>query len=402
MRILPCSDRNESFRWVRICLCFVSIALVLHPVEAQPIPFNLELLTDTTYAGKGIRYSHIGSKGSGERKALSIHVLRVDLTRIHVRHVLAIDQVLGQEPPTSMVQRYDAVAGINGGFSVTNDPWQTFHGDPNGFFVLDGDVVSQSVEPRATFGLCSDGDQAQAQRIFKPTVEITVTRPDGEHLQVAGLNRAREVDDSVVYTPIWGRSTITNQAGIEVVVSDGRVQRVVTSGSARIPGQGFVLSASGSEAQAWIESLRPGHPLNLAITVYDLDRPGEPVSMEGCSFSSAGPRLVRDGVPVETYEEEEFGDHFTFVRHPRTALGVDASGRNLLVFVVDGRQPALSVGMTLPEMAQLMAAMGAVEGYNLDGGGSSIMVIGDHIMNSPSDGRERRRSDGIVFVEKRP
>ena len=53
--------------------------------------------------------------------------------------------------------------------------------------------------------------------------------------------------------------------------------------------------------------------------------------------------------------------------------------------VVDGRQAPHSVGMTLPEVTALLEALGATEALNLDGGGSSTMVVGRVARNHPSD-----------------
>jgi hypothetical protein len=62
-------------------------------------------------------------------------------------------------------------------------------------------------------------------------------------------------------------------------------------------------------------------------------------------------------------------------RHPRTALGVDREGRTLILLVVDGRQPDVSEGVTIPELADLMISFGAFDALNLDGGGSSTLVF---------------------------
>lgn len=61
--------------------------------------------------------------------------------------------------------------------------------------------------------------------------------------------------------------------------------------------------------------------------------------------------------------------------HPRTALGLDASGRRLYLVVVDGRQPGYSEGMSLHELAVYMCELGCASAVNLDGGGSSIMIV---------------------------
>ena len=87
-----------------------------------------------------------------------------------------------------------------------------------------------------------------------------------------------------------------------------------------------------------------------------------------------GPRLVRDGEVHITGEAERFQRDVLEGRAPRTALGFTADHKLLLV-TVNGRQPGVSVGMTLTELAELMLELGAVNAMNLDGGGSTTMVI---------------------------
>ncbi len=81
-------------------------------------------------------------------------------------------------------------------------------------------------------------------------------------------------------------------------------------------------------------------------------------------------------------------------RHPRTAVGIDAKGRRLVILVVDGRRPGVSIGMTYDDLAAELIRLGCDRAINLDGGGSSALVLrqsdgGYRILNQPSDGRER-------------
>ncbi len=98
------------------------------------------------------------------------------------------------------------------------------------------------------------------------------------------------------------------------------------------------------------------------------------------------------------------------VTQPRTAIGYSRNGRYLYLVVIDGRQPFYSDGMTLRELANLMISLGAQYAMNLDGGGSSTMVIAGadgqpSVLNSPIDnyipGRERPVANHFgVFVLK--
>ena len=66
--------------------------------------------------------------------------------------------------------------------------------------------------------------------------------------------------------------------------------------------------------------------------------------------------------------------------------------------VVDGRQPRWSLGPSLNEFARIMRDLGAVDALNLDGGGSTEMVVNGEIVNRPSDGRQRQLSNAILVL----
>ncbi|MGA4644193.1 phosphodiester glycosidase family protein [Limisphaera sp. 4302-co] len=81
-------------------------------------------------------------------------------------------------------------------------------------------------------------------------------------------------------------------------------------------------------------------------------------------------------------------------RHPRTAVGLDVTGRRMWWVVVDGRRPGYSEGMTLQELASWMRRRGCHEAVNLDGGGSSVLLMRDgdgrwRVCNRPSEGAPR-------------
>ncbi|HXS68661.1 MAG TPA: phosphodiester glycosidase family protein [Candidatus Polarisedimenticolia bacterium] len=110
--------------------------------------------------------------------------------------------------------------------------------------------------------------------------------------------------------------------------------------------------------------------------------------------------IVRNGQAVV------FTNSFATTRHPRTAVGIDASGTQLTLLVVDGRQPELSIGMTLEEVAKEMVRLGCASAINLDGGGSTTLVCRDaktrrlEVVNSPSDTRERAVADVLGVTVK--
>ncbi|MBV9868232.1 MAG: phosphodiester glycosidase family protein [Abitibacteriaceae bacterium] len=112
-----------------------------------------------------------------------------------------------------------------------------------------------------------------------------------------------------------------------------------------------------------------------------------------------GPILVQDGQVKITYDEEAFfGSGFESGKpYPRTAVGYTAS-HHLILFVVGGKRPAYSRGLTLPELAEEMRRLGCVAAMNLDGGGSTTLVVNETVLNQPSDGTERRVTSALTVI----
>jgi exopolysaccharide biosynthesis protein len=94
---------------------------------------------------------------------------------------------------------------------------------------------------------------------------------------------------------------------------------------------------------------------------------------------------------------------------PRTAVGLDKNGKKLTIVIVDGRQPGYSQGATLLELAGILLEFNVHNGMNLDGGGSSTLVVMDpegksKVLNSPVNnhipGRERAIANHLGFFAK--
>ncbi|GAB2537968.1 phosphodiester glycosidase family protein [Brachybacterium huguangmaarense] len=115
---------------------------------------------------------------------------------------------------------------------------------------------------------------------------------------------------------------------------------------------------------------------------------------------SFGPAVLVDGAVPAGVEDVEvdtnIGNHSIQGNQPRTAVGVIGDG-HLVLLVVDGRSEGHSRGATLPELGEILLGLGCTQGYNLDGGGSSVMIFDGEIVNQPSNGGERATSD-ILYV----
>ena len=108
--------------------------------------------------------------------------------------------------------------------------------------------------------------------------------------------------------------------------------------------------------------------------------------------------VLQDGFASHISVGTEWGD----TRHPRSAVGYKPDG-SIVLMVVDGRQPEVSNGASLADVAYIMASLGCTNALNLDGGGSSTFVLKDsngtfNVENSPSDGGLRKVADGLMVI----
>ena len=114
-----------------------------------------------------------------------------------------------------------------------------------------------------------------------------------------------------------------------------------------------------------------------------------------------GPVLIHDGkIRITSREEQLFPDDGPDGEHdPRTAMGYTRDGR-LIILVVQGRTPGVAAGATLLREAQMLLQLGCYEALNLDGGGSSCLLVNGKETIHPSD-REGQRPVPAVFLIKR-
>ena len=164
---------------------------------------------------------------------------------------------------------------------------------------------------------------------------------------------------------------------------------------------GTVRSAADRPAVAW----RPGSPpwMGPAQSRADGVEVGWIVGRrggDGVTEAAGGfPDLIDAGARVG---DLEVGARPTFAaaRHPRSGIAYDSRGGIVWIAVVDGRQAPHSMGMTLPEFAALFEALGADEALNLDGGGSSVLVVEGITRNRPSDAEgERAVVNALALVQ---
>jgi exopolysaccharide biosynthesis protein len=347
----------------------------------------------TANVAQGVEHWQIRRDEQGDRWL--INALLVDPRLARLQLGIALDEVLGAETTSSIAARYGALAAVNGGYFRTSG---NYRGEQMGALVVNSKVLSDPAKGRAALAIGElDGRFVAASAHLKLVAELTI---NGRLTRaVNGLNRPREPDELIVFTSEFHRTTLTAPDGVEVVVKRNRVVAINdAAGSQPIPPDGYVLSAHGV-ARLWLlANLRRG--ARVAIKTALEAEPAWP--FKPAFILGGGPRLLAAGKSTVEAEIAKggFPDGFYTTRHPRTAIGWRADGKFLFV-TVDGRQPQKSVGMTIAELAALMRELGCVEALNLDGGGSTTMVVKNKLVNNPSDpAGERAVSDALLILPR--
>ena len=373
----------------------------------------------------GLRTVYTGEDGNQTTGPWVVHVLETDPDVYDGTIIpeLATEIVPGRETLTSISDRTDSLAAINGGYFVIGSNDGT-PGDLAGISVLDGALVSEAVDGHTSLILPPGSGEGADIAALSDT--ITATSSDGARREVDGLNRTpglirgcggsggdqpteepkhdftcTDESELILFTPIFGDHTEPGD-GVEVVLnSSGRVVKLSERRGSQIPRNGSVLSGTG-EAADWLRAhTQPGTTIKVSTNI---TADGELLAA-GSSVVNGGPRLLSNGsLDITAYaegfvwpENPEFYYRFGVRRNPRTLAGITPEG-NLLLVAVDGRRPGYSVGASFEESAAIMAALGAEEAVNLDGGGSTTMTIGDELVNRPSDAAgERPIGDAVAL-----
>lgn len=114
-----------------------------------------------------------------------------------------------------------------------------------------------------------------------------------------------------------------------------------------------------------------------------------------------GPVLVQNGqIRITNEEELKFTGKAINDKHPRTCMGYTGDGY-LIIMVIQGRFPGIADGATLGQEAKLLIDLGCVEALNLDGGGSSCMLINGKETIKPSDKTGGRPVPAVFIIAKK-
>lgn len=366
----------------------------------------------------GVEYAQVELK-LGE-DPVKINLLRLDLTMVRLDVNKALDKAIGLETTSSIATRKGAVAAINAGyFRLDNSAWA---GDATGSLMIDGKVLSENSNERISIVITNGKRETEVIFLHLNTYGVLGFAGALHATVFSGVNREVKPNEVVLYSPQFGPTTMTQGVAGELVLSkckpkqswpetSGLVCRTAelrkASSNNAIPVDGFVISI-GPEATAQMSDLelkydssgryRSAHRPLIRFYLRDRETKRSIIPNDSTDVTNGIPRLINNGKIDITWEQEKASRAFVFNRHPRTAVAKMKDGKFLMI-TVDGRQPGVSVGMTLQELAEYLLSIGATDAMNLDGGGSTTMVLDGKVVNKPSDPTgERKIGDAIVVT----
>lgn len=396
----PRGSRHRVARFVAVaCVASAASVVALGSAEQAGRPLPLARGADPA---TGVHYYTLDDASYlGDGAPVSARALELGPAAATLDVEFGKDGAQGRATVEAMAARRGALAAVNAGFFGTT-------GDPAGIYKVNGLLVSDTGRPRGAVAfMTSAGAPLQFDRVTA-RARLRIGRTI---VPVTGVDTVRASRAVVVYTPRYGsapRSAVSGAPGTEWTLDGSPLTVTAISAStaakpaspAAVPSAGFVISASGPLPPA-LARLKKGDRVDVAATyTAALGTPIADWRRADDIIGGAGLLLWRGRAVAQWKAESLPMAGFVESRHPRTVIGRDRDGDTWLV-VVDGRQPGHSAGMTLAELTAFARRLGLVDALNLDGGGSTTMVVRGKIVNRPSDPLGSRPvSDAIVVLSR--
>jgi exopolysaccharide biosynthesis protein len=365
----------------------------------------------------GIEYAEMTR--TVDNAPVKMNLLRLDVTKVRLDVVHAMDAAIGVEKTSSIATRHGAFAAINAGFFRLDS--SIFAGDAAGILQIDGKLLSESYGNRIALEIFNGRDKTEINFNHIKSNSRIGFGIDSE-FAFSGVNRERKPEEIILFTPDFHKTTLTDSTGTEIVLGDclmvnfsnrcSKAEIVEGKGSSVIPLNGFVISIGKNALDKSNNILYFAKKMNskrknledifrIVLETESVEMSKQTLLSKAEDITNGVPQLIKDGKIEITWEAEKSSKSFVETKHPRTAVAKLKDGKFLMV-TVDGRSEE-SGGIGLENLAKILLDLGATDAMNLDGGGSSTMFLDGKIVNKPSDKEgERKVSDAIlVFPRKK-
>ncbi len=341
---------------------------------------------ETSYLKPGIKRHLIRTVNN--RGPVIAHVLEIDLSRKNISVKVGFpdeDKIKFKDTLSNIVKKKKAYAGINANY------FDVKVGNPLGTLITDSTWLIGPVYDRAAIGFSKDNMVYidQVMLLGDVTIYRGFRKKPFSKFEIDGLNIPFSLYKKVgLYTLNWDNKIVLPKDKVGVIVRDDNVKKI-SSDIAEIPKDGYVLV---SDRKYVLNYLKKKDHLGIVWN-------STPDWSDIAEAVSGGPYLIKNGeVFVDLHAQHfKFANKDTYA--PRSAAGVDNAG-NLFLIAVDGRRSGYSVGVTLQELAEMLNKLNLKNAINLDGGGSTTLVVDKKIINTLSERHERKISNALLIYYK--
>lgn len=395
----PLRGRPNAVTPVRVAAVLLAFTLAC---DRTPLPAVWPGAATTVAPGVELFQSTDGSLVDAAGP-VALSLLRLDPARVHLASALSNDEVVDAERVDAIATRHRAIAAINGGF------FNVKNGEPTGLLKVRGELVSDSSLGRGAVVIWSAPSGKTELAFDQLSAKVTLKfRAEGFDwiVPIDGVDTTRERGKVMLYTPAYHGDTDTATNGTEWIIRGG-AKPVVTgirkdAGRTPIPRDGAVLSFGGLELPDELGALDVGTRVTFETAWKSAN--GLPIArLERADHIVNGAGLLKlNGETPTNWQTHERLVPETFInaRHPRTVIGVDRQGFIWLV-AIDGRQADYSIGMNFADLLRLCDRLELRDALNLDGGGSTTMVVRGKVVNRPSDATGPRAVSDAILVKGR-
>ncbi|QIB27537.1 phosphodiester glycosidase family protein [Caloranaerobacter azorensis] len=355
-------------------------------------PILLHEWKNTENISSGVIHEHIQKFTSDGW--WNINVLRVNLKDKYTNLDVLFNKegISKKDTLSNMIKNSQAIAGINGDFFSTAK--SSF---PLGVVVSNGKMVSSPPYHWNRLPIFAI-DKNNYPFISFWKWEIKAVPEGGQPVILSAINKSSNKHEEVIlYDKNWSLKSIGNtyfNDMIEIVVEKDIVKEVrIGQPPIDMPENGYILTGRGRVKNVLLNNFKVGKKVKLEINTMP--------NYENIKTAiGSGTFIVKDG-NIADFTLNIKG------KHPRTALGINKDKDELILVTIDGRDTSYK-GVDLNTLAEIMIDLGAYEAVNLDGGGSTTMVLKPQyeenpiVVNHPSDGKERRISNGLGIFNNAP
>lgn len=326
-----------------------------------------------------------------DRGPVAAHILEVDLSNENVFIKVGLPdkkKIKTKDTLTNIVRDAMAYAGINANY------FDVKVGNSLGTLISDGEWVVGSIRDRVAFGFTGNKEVLVDQVML--TGYVTVNRgfrkkPVGG-FEIDGLNTPFHLYKKVgFFDSKWDEKLdLPEDKSAALVNAKKNCVKKIATGPKQVDINAFVITDSNNFHLK--DTLKKRDCLKIEWKT-------EPDWSNVKEAISGGPYLIMDGQIYIDQENENFKFPKKDTYAPRTAIGID-NNKKLYLIAVDGRNHGYSVGLTLQELAELLKKLDLKDAINLDGGGSTTLVVDGKIVNSLSERHERKISNALLIFYK--